>query len=365
MFKTRLVVFLLTGLSLMGCEAGAIRTQVSSVPTISPNPYPSITSPNPSATHIKPDTPAATQVVPSPSPASLPSPSAHPGSIVVNHESLPLFSQIPDEYVVAAEHLRMLFMDRSVGQNINEALDCLQYPSSQSAPNRCTRIKHVDPAFSVDPSVVAWSRPGGYNRSNWVYKTWPQSSCSSWDQKVGCFLDYVGPIIDHYDVVSYQLSYLAVDSGSSINDQPGGFFFDNPDINDVFDQQAFEAKHPDKIFIYWTTSLARSIGTEESDLFNQSMREYAISHGEPLFDVADILSHTPSGSPCYDNRDGVPYSNGNASENYPDDGQNHLAICPQYTTEVDGGHLGNVSAGAISVAKAFWVLMAEVAGWNP
>jgi hypothetical protein len=31
---------------------------------------------------------------------------------------------------------------------------------------------------------------------------------------------------------------------------------------------------------------------------------------------------------------------------------------------VEGGHLGSVSAGKIRVAKAFWVLMAQLAGWD-
>ncbi len=94
------------------------------------------------------------------------------------------------------------------------------------------------------------------------------------------------------------------------------------------------------------------------------MRQYAIDNDKVLFDVADILSHDPDGNPCYDNRDGVPYDNGNTSENHPDDGQNIPAICPHYTTEADGGHLGSVSAGKIRVAKAYWVLMARLAGWD-
>lgn len=364
MITFRDAVCLVLGLSLIGCAGGAVQGQV---PTVTkPLATSSLSSPQPQATDtpFEHETPEPTSTVAATAAPNTPRPSPRPGALVVNHESLVLFNQIPDKYVVAAEHLKMLYMDRSVGQNINEALDCLNFPNSQSAPNRCTRINHVDPAYSVDPSIVAWSRPGGYNRSNWVFKTWSQG-CSSWDQKIGCFIDTVTPVLSQYDVLSYQLSYLAVASGSSINDQPGGFFFDNPSIDDVFDQETFEASHPDKIFIYWTTSLARSIGTEVSDTFNQSMREYAMSHGKPLFDVADILSHAPDGTPCYDNRDGVPYSNANGSEDYPDDGQNHLAICPQYTTEVDGGHLGSVSAGSITVAKAFWVLMAQIAGWTP
>jgi hypothetical protein len=51
-------------------------------------------------------------------------------------------------------------------------------------------------------------------------------------------------------------------------------------------------------------------------------------------------------------------------ENYPDDGEDYPAICQDYTTETDGGHLGSVSGGAIRIAKAFWVLMARIAGWD-
>jgi hypothetical protein len=44
---------------------------------------------------------------------------------------------------------------------------------------------------------------------------------------------------------------------------------------------------------------------------------------------------------------------------------NVLAICQDYTTETEGGHLGSVSAGGIQIAKAMWVLMARISGWNP
>lgn len=90
------------------------------------------------------------------------------------------------------------------------------------------------------------------------------------------------------------------------------------------------------------------------------MRDYASKNNIYLFDVADILSHDPDGRPCFDNRDGVSYQ----TENYPDDGVDLAAICPHYTTETEGGHLGSASAGGVRVAKAFWVLMAKLAGWK-
>lgn len=285
--------------------------------------------------------------------------------IVVDHNSLSLFEDIPEEYIQAAEDLNMFFIDRSVGGNINEGLDCLNYPSDEVSPIGCRRIEHVDPTFNVDPSELNWSRTGGYNRGNWVYEYWPIPGCDGWSGKVDCFLNRMDSDINQYDVVSFQFSYLAVDEGSTIEDQPGGFFWDNSTMSDVFDQEAFEALHPDKHFIYWTTSLARSIGTEESEVFNQQMRDYAVMNGKALFDVADILSHDPAGNPCFDNRDGIPYDNGVKFEDYPDDGVDRPAICQHYTTEVDGGHLGSVSVGKIRVAKAFWILMAQIAGWNP
>ena len=288
-------------------------------------------------------------------------------SIVVDHMSLADFERIPDEYIAAAQGLRMIFIDRSVGSNINDGLTCLSYPSSTEAPNHCVRYEHEDPAFSVDPSVVSWNRPGGYDRSNWEFQGY-SSACEGggWTATVPCFIQMVEPHINSYDVLSFQFSYLAVDESSTIASQPGGYFWNNASANigDVYDQEAFEAQHPDKVFIYWTTSLARGIGTSVAEQFNEQMRQYAIANDKPLFDVADILSHDPDGNPCYDNRDGVPYDNGNNSENYPDDGQDYPAICQHYTTETDGGHLGRVSAGKIRVAKAFWVLMARIAGWD-
>ncbi|MDT8305498.1 MAG: hypothetical protein RRC07_06140 [Anaerolineae bacterium] len=310
------------------------------------------------------------QATPTPQPTTISPPPTRPpaGSIVVNHTSVTQFEHIPEQYLNAAANLRMLFIDRSVGGNINDGLTCLSYPSDEVAPSHCKRWEHPVAAYSVDPGELNWSRPDGYDRSNWEYRYW-EGDCAYWSSKIDCFIQMVSPDINQYDVVSFQYSYLSVDESSTIADQPGGYFWDNAAYSDVYDQEAYEAQHPDKIFIYWTTSLARGIGTTVATDFNNQMREYAIANQKPLFDVADILSHTPDGRPCYDNRDGVPYDPrpddpDNPVENYPDDGVNLPAICQEYTTETDGGHLGSVSAGKIRVAKAFWVLMARIAGWD-
>ncbi|MFZ1728953.1 MAG: T9SS type A sorting domain-containing protein [Bacteroidota bacterium] len=273
--------------------------------------------------------------------------------ILVDHNSVAQFEHIPAQYIEAAMNLRLLFMDRSVGGNISDALTCLSYPHA-AAPSSCKRFTHRDSSYAVDPSEVFWE--GSWDRSRWRYEYWP-NGCS---EDADCFVGFIEPRIDSFDVVGFQFSYLAVMPGSNLIHPVDGFFGSRTDRGTATSYTAFAARHPEKTVIWWTTSLARGIGTPESQTFNDAMRNYARVHDLVLFDVADILSHTPAGDPCYDNRDGVAY----LDENHPDDGIDIPAICPQYTTETEGGHLGSISAGGIRVAKAFWVLMARIAGWD-
>ncbi len=300
---------------------------------------------------------------------------APPTNIVIDHNSVALFEHIPEQYLQDAAALRMFFVDRSVGGNINNGLACLSYDTDEDAPNYCSRWEHPgNPSYPVDPSEVDWSRPGGYDNSNWDYFFWPNAAtpsitCSAdssqWWDRAECFTQFATQEANNYDVMSFQFGYLAVGGpDATIDDQPDGFFWDNETKFDAYDLDAWEADYPDKTFIYWTISLARSIGTQESETFNNQMRQWTSDNDKILFDLADILSHTPDGTPCYDNRDGAAYTFGDNTENYPDDGLNIPAICQHYTSEVDGGHLGSPSAGMIRVSKAFWVLMAQIAGWD-
>jgi len=295
--------------------------------------------------------------------------------IVVDHRSVALFEQIPEEYLQAAAAMTMMFTNRSVGSNISDGLTCLSYESDVVAPTSCKRYVHAVPAFSSPQSEVQWSRPGGYNRANWQYFGWPGTGIppelpcgvvtSQWFQKLECFIRYVDQNPTQFRVYSYMNSYLEVDDTSDIASDTTGYFVRQPNRFDIGDFEAMEARHPTRTFIHHTSSLARGIGTQVSTAFNDQLRQYVQQNGKYMLDVADIESHDPWGNPCYDNRDGVPYSVGNASENHPDDHLNLPAICQHYTRETDGGHLGNPEVGKIRLAKAFWVLMARIAGWNP
>lgn len=283
--------------------------------------------------------------------------------ILVDHNSVALFEEIPQQYIDAAKNLRMLFIDRSVGGNITDGLSCLGYASISAAPNHCKRPDAT--AAGLVPNFAPNLR---YDRSNWVYQYWNSSADNGlWSGKLPAFIDMATPQINNFDVLSFQHSYLEVMPGSGIDDSNGYFYNDPTKVQDVYDLRDFENLYPDKTIIYWTSSLSRGIGSPDSESFNSQMRQYAQQNNEVLFDVADIESHDPAGNPCYDNRDGVPFFNANGTlvENFPDDGLNLAAICKEYTSEAEGGHLGSMSTGKIRIAKAFWVLMAQIAGWNP
>ncbi len=272
--------------------------------------------------------------------------------ILVDHQSVADFDKIPLEYKEKAAATSMIFMDRSVGGNISSYLDCLS-TSWSGAASYCKKFQHRDSAYAVDPKEVYWE--GIWDRNKWRYEYWP-NTCS---EDVQCFIDFMKVRMDSFEVMGCQFSYLAVIQGSRIADPVNGFFGSKISRNHASVYAQFAQQNADKKIIWWTSSLARGIGSKESEAFNQQMKDYVKANKLILFDVADILSHDPSGKPCYDNRDGIDY----ADEKNPDDSMNIPAICPQYTTETEGGHLGSISAGGIRVAKALWVLMARIAGW--
>ena len=303
--------------------------------------------------------------------ASSPPPPSHP--TFINHTSVDLFSRIPERYITAARNLRMLFSDRSVGQNISEALDCLEASSWANSPASCRRdyidanwnwttFSQTDYVNNLVPARILFAPdPVRYNRNNWTF----EFRSGTWSDLTQDFIQSLAPAyINSKDVLSYQFSYLNVGETDDIANPNTGFFANNSNRYDVHDLQAYMNSHSNKTFFLWTSSLARGIGTQTATQFNNQMRQYAVDHGYFLFDVADIESYRDDGVACYDNRDSVQYCNDVNCENHPNDGQLFPAICQDYTTETDGGHLGSVSAGKIRIAKAFWVLMARIAGWD-
>jgi len=266
---------------------------------------------------------------------------------VVDHTTVGGFYNLTPEQIAGAAALRVLFIDHSVGQNISEGLNCYGAESVAAAPSYCKRFDHVDPALSANPD---WFQFGvQYDRSRWPYQ---QGGGSYWREWPG-YVEELLTAQPDWDVVIMMPSYLVAPNGGW---QP-------------FEE--LEAAHPDITFVYATSSLPRGAegGTAREQVmqqFNADARAYALAHGKPVLDVADILSHDYAGGACFDTRDGIPYCNTPTNcENLPDDGVDIPAICQHYTSELYGGHLGNVSGGMLRMAQAMWLLMAEIATGTP
>jgi hypothetical protein len=323
--------------------------------------------------------------------------------IIVNHNHIGLLEQIPDgplsadsnqdcvddnnpnniDYICKAKKIKMIFGNRSVGVNTNDALNCLHFESDEicydarpaCAGVPCTVPTHPDPRYNSPESAVDWYYPGGYTRTNWTHELFN----GTWDAMTTDYITLLdnnqvqgGRSLSNFDVYSFQFSYLNVGDNDTIANQPGGFFYDNSgDKNDVYDLERRLTQHNNKYFIYFSSSLSRAAGNQVSTNFNNQMRQFVQqkdTRGQYriLFDFADIESYDPYGNPCYDNRDGVEYCQSNTGncENEPNDGHNYPAICQHYTSELLNGHLTQAPA-KIRIAKGMWVLMAQMAGWNP
>lgn len=290
----------------------------------------------PTSTPVPP-TPTAT---PTAQPAPTATPSAPPQPLtgfVVDHNAVALFDLLPDSAIQQAASQRLLFRHASVGANVSDGLDCLRnYFPSRADP-------YLRPYFcdrNLDPSLVIYDSK--YDRSLWTFEfhSPPPGQNPGWWDKVNLFVTRVNNAA--YDAAGFKFGYVDGFTGSAIASQ----FFMATNNGDIFDLEALEAAHPETKIIYWTMGLARSVGTVESTAFNQAMRHYAIEHGKVLMDIADIQSHLPDGTPCYDNA-----------------GRGLEALCDEYTDELNGGHLN--ALGRLQMAKAFWVLMAQLSGWNP
>jgi|GEM_PF-2506720 len=193
--------------------------------------------------------------------------------------------------VAAAAAQRLVVRHASVGANISAGLDALQ---------------------DDDPR---------YDRGLWDF---PDRGNPGWQAKVDDLVDFAAANLDRYDVFTMKLCYIDTDADWI-------YYRDR--------MEALEAAYPTKVFLWWTMPITTD-GSAERDAFNDSVRGHCQDHGKWLFDIADIESHDPAGSPLLD--------------------AGHERLDPDYSS--DGGHLNEV--GSRRVAAALWWLMARVAGWD-
>jgi len=280
-----------------------------------------------------------------PTPTKTPThtPTATPTSIGfglrVGHEAVTQFDDIPDWARNAASNLRVLQLRASTGMHISSGLCCLQGRRYVGGtPDSC--LDEIIDWCSDDFGVDAW------DRSNWHFIHWDDAICDHTPGgdpgKVNCFAEVVAARYNDYDAFSMKFCFTSFWwPGSPGEDQVLGTWEGYRDA-----MEKLEAAYPNKTFIWWTKPIKSSHwrGTEcqDSQEFNTLVREYAQAHNKILFDIADIESHDEDGNPCYSG-------------------------CESMCLECNpggGSHPGEWPC-KLRLAKAYWVLMAKIAGWSP
>jgi hypothetical protein len=252
------------------------------------------------------------------------------GGLVVDHHAVAEFDRLTEAELRSAARLHLLLRSASIGWNIDRGLNCLMNGfGERSRPNSCDR--------GIPPGEVIYG--ARFDRRNWSIEL---RGNPGWYGKVRDFVERVDGLSapETVDVAAFKFNYSDGLQESAIVEQ---FFASDPNakLGNVATLEVLEKRHPGIVFVWWSMSLPRrsSITMER---FNQRIRAYARERNKVLFDIADIESHAPDGSPCTDNG-----------------GEGIEAICPQYTDERQAGHLN--ARGSQRAAKALWVLMARLA----
>lgn len=222
---------------------------------------------------------------------------------------------IPQNVLDAMRGLDVLFGHQSVGYNIMDGLGGLEsedydryHLNIQAWPDTSTYdgddlFGHFDVGANWEPDVKVDD-----------FEAWVQAN------------DFGS----HVDVAMMKFCYVDFDEGTGA---PADIFAHYRDT-----MAALEAAYPDVTFVYWTAPLMTD-GSARRDEFNGLLRDYCRTTNRPLFDIAAIESHDPSGA--------AVTSGGRE------------AMYPAYSD--DGGHLS--WQGQLRVARGLVYLLAVLAGW--
>lgn len=241
------------------------------------------------------------------------------GYILIDHASIDKFNLIPDDVIHEASSYRVLFRHASVEENIRYGLECIygNYPSRR--PNSCSDFHDLK-----------------YDSSNWVFQF---RGNPGWIEKVDDFVRETDAQGAQYGVLMFTLGYLDALDGTTFPEISEEENFKKLYIDKL---EALEDKYPEKVFVWWTMSLAQE-GQFNTTKFNELVRSYAKENNKILVDLADFESYDPNGVQCLD--------------------KNQLpVICKNYTDEKVSGHLNEL--GRERGAKLFWYMMARLTGWK-
>ena len=256
--------------------------------------------------------------------------------LIVDHHAVDQFSSIPDAWLAQAKALTVHYAHTSHGSQITTGLpyleqyiDAVRYsvairengsseglPAIENPP--ALRLYDGNPPETYITPEDYWATPDGITRTQAVAST------------------------GHYNYSMW--SWCGQQSSNSVDT-----------VNQYLAQMAaFESQYPAMRFIYMT---GHTDGTNQDNPAltlarnNNMVRDYARSNNKVLFDFADIESYDPAGNYYPTTTDACSWC-ATWCNNHPADCQNLPSSCAH-------SHPFN----CVLKAKAFWWMMARLAGW--
>lgn len=278
--------------------------------------------------------------------------SASAQPIIINHDSYPLFDQIPPAYLVAALNTKLEFADASVGDNVKAGFDCLRlYANVSVSPNGCKTIRAGLP-------VEDWAGPYDLHVTyNWYPGQTgvpdPMTGCpynGLWTGMVPCWrwwMEHETALgvkqIASYDVVGPFPNY----NYASWSDPMANFWINRSGDYDAYDLLNYQLSIAPKKVLWIGSSIMKGTDTVQLQRladYNAAGRAFAAANNLVYLDMGDIESHNWDGTLA--SYQGIPI------------------IAPDWTAE--GGAGGHLSYGAAKVrmAKLWIVALARMAGWD-
>lgn len=252
------------------------------------------------------------------------------GALIIDHNAVKDFDKIPAQYLEAAKQLALHYAHTSHGSQIISgilALENLTYSvavresGTEGLPPAETpaALRIYDgnpPEIYIEPDDY-WDGDSGMNRTRAVANTG-----------------------------NYNFSMWSWCGQQSTND--------TATVQSYLDNlNTLEAEFPTMRFIYMTGHTDNSPSTSTTLKYNNNLiRQYAANNNKVLFDFADIESYDPDGNYYPNTSDYCDWCDTWCTS--------HPGDCTNLTSDCAHSHPYNCKLKA----KAFWYMMARLAGWN-